>query len=179
MFYTDTIEILFFCFTRIRLNRLDGQVLHHDCISMIVSRFTTFTENFVICHCTSTSSARCPCSGRECKRCAYPSPVPLLLATPLVIHEKNWKCLDPQAQGFPVAPKGQFLSTKFSLNSCSQSGNSCNGSLCTSTCPSFLFVFLISVNLCSGFPSNSSLIHLLLSVAGFSVSADVKFRILR
>ena len=26
-----------------------GQVLHHDCISMIVSRFKTFTENFVIC----------------------------------------------------------------------------------------------------------------------------------
>ena len=29
-----------FCFARIRL--------HHDCISMIVSRFATFTENFVI-----------------------------------------------------------------------------------------------------------------------------------
>ena len=38
-----------FCFGRIRLDPLGGQVLHHDCISMIVSRFTTFTENFVIC----------------------------------------------------------------------------------------------------------------------------------
>ena len=38
-----------FCFARIRLDPLGGQVLHHDCISMIVSRFTTFTENFVIC----------------------------------------------------------------------------------------------------------------------------------
>ena len=28
---------------------LGGQVLHHDCTSMIVSRLTTFTENFVIC----------------------------------------------------------------------------------------------------------------------------------
>ena len=27
----------------------------------------------------------------------------LLLATPLVIHDKNWMCLDPQATGLPVA----------------------------------------------------------------------------
>ena len=38
-----------FCFARTRLDPLSGQILHHDCISMIVSRFTTFTENFVIC----------------------------------------------------------------------------------------------------------------------------------
>ena len=38
-----------FCFARIRLDPLGGQVLHHDCISMTDSRFTTFTENFVIC----------------------------------------------------------------------------------------------------------------------------------
>ena len=37
-----------FCFAQIRLDPLGGQVLHHGCISMIVSRFTTFTENFVI-----------------------------------------------------------------------------------------------------------------------------------
>ena len=63
-----------FCFARIRLDPLGGQVLHHDCIQMIVSRFTTFTENFVICcyqvtkiFCTrygsaNASSARCPCN---------------------------------------------------------------------------------------------------------------------
>ena len=63
-----------FCFARIRLGPLSSQVLHHDCISMIVSRFTTFTENFVICcnqvtkiFCTrygsaNASSARCPCN---------------------------------------------------------------------------------------------------------------------
>ena len=62
-----------FCFAQIRLDPLGGQVLHHDCISMIVSRFTTFTENFLIgCNqitkifCTkedssNTSSARGPC----------------------------------------------------------------------------------------------------------------------
>ena len=32
-----------FCLGRIWLDPLGGQVLHHDCISMIVSRFTTFT----------------------------------------------------------------------------------------------------------------------------------------
>ena len=37
-----------FCFARMRLDPLGGQVLHHDCISMIVSRITTFNENFVI-----------------------------------------------------------------------------------------------------------------------------------
>ena len=63
-----------FCFARIRLDPWGGQVLHHDCISMIVSRFTTFTENFVICcnqitnfFCTrygsaNASSARGPCN---------------------------------------------------------------------------------------------------------------------
>ena len=40
---------------------------------------------------------------------AYPNPVPLLLAAPEVIHEKNWKCLDvlehfhlPAHTGTPV-----------------------------------------------------------------------------
>ena len=62
-----------FCFARIRLDPLGGQVMHDDCISMIVSRFTNFTENFVICcnqiakiSCTrygsaNASSARGPC----------------------------------------------------------------------------------------------------------------------
>ena len=40
-----------FVFARIRLDPLSGEVLHHDCISVIVSRFTIFTENFVICCC--------------------------------------------------------------------------------------------------------------------------------
>ena len=63
-----------FCFARICLDPLGGQVLHYDCISVIVSRFTTFTEDFVICcyqvtklFCTkygstNASSARSPCN---------------------------------------------------------------------------------------------------------------------
>ena len=62
-----------FCFARIRLEQLCSQVLHHDCMSMIVSRFTPFTDNIVIgCNqinknfctrfdSTNTSSARSPC----------------------------------------------------------------------------------------------------------------------
>ena len=88
-----------FCFARIRLDPLGSQVLHQDCISMIVWRFTSFTKNFVIgCNqitknfctkydCANTSSARCPCyfgplgrsrnfglSGSEYEYCVYPNP---------------------------------------------------------------------------------------------------------
>ena len=34
-------------------------------------------------------------SERACGHYAYPNPGPLMLATPLVIHVKNWQCLDP------------------------------------------------------------------------------------
>ena len=44
-----------FCFARIRLNPLSCQILFHDSISMIVTRFTAFTENFVICGCQVTN----------------------------------------------------------------------------------------------------------------------------
>ena len=64
--------------------------------------------------CTSTSPARSPCYFRlqaDNRYFACPSPVPLLLATPLVLHQRNWKCLDPSAQGFSVAPKDFFHQT--------------------------------------------------------------------
>ena len=35
--------------------------------------------------------------------CAYPNPVPLLLAAPLEVHEMTRKCLDFPALGFPKA----------------------------------------------------------------------------
>ena len=61
------------CFARIRLDPLGGHVLHHDCISMIVSRFTTFTENFVICcnqitkiFCTRYGSANASSARGSC-----------------------------------------------------------------------------------------------------------------
>ena len=64
--------------------------------------------------CSSSSRYRSlGLSGSECRHCAYPSQVPLLLATPMVIHEKNWKCLDPWAPGFPVTLKDYFHRTNF------------------------------------------------------------------
>ena len=38
-----------FVFARIRLDPLSGQILHHDCMSVLVSRFAIFTKNLVIC----------------------------------------------------------------------------------------------------------------------------------
>ena len=63
-----------FCFARIRMDPLGGQVLHHDCVPVIVSRFAIVTENLVICcyqvtkifstryGSPSASSARFPCN---------------------------------------------------------------------------------------------------------------------
>ena len=55
-------------------------------------------------------------SESACRDHAYPNPVPLFLAAPLVIHEKNWKYLDPQAQGFPKALKDYFHQPHFLWN---------------------------------------------------------------
>ena len=158
---------------------------------MIVTRFTFFTENFVICSyqvtkifrsghdCTSSSSARRPryfCLQSDIAiwvlrklridTPCVPNPVPLLLAAPL---GSSWDELEVSwslGAGFRRGSKGLLSSTKFSLNSCSQSGRSCNRSLCTSSRPSFLFFFPVAVVLCIGFPVSfqqcSSMFHALL-----------------
>ena len=124
--------------------------------------------DFVICCYQVTKILGPPESA--CWHYAYPNPVPLLLATALQVYEKNWKCLDPLGAGFLRGSEGQLSSTKFPLNSGgSQSGKSCNRSLCTSSRPSFLFVISVSVDECSGFSRSSSLILPLLSGTGFSV----------
>ena len=60
-------------------------------------------------------------------------------------------------------------STKFFLNSCSQSSNSCDISLCTSSDTPVLFLFSVSVDSCNGSHRNSSLVLPVLSGTGFSV----------
>ena len=124
-----------FCFARIWLDPLGGQV-HHDCISMIVSRFTTFTENIVICcnqitkiFCTrydsaNTSCARSPLwfwssgrsrnfglSGSEFQHRVYPKSA-LLVGS----KDGSWEEL--------ACESGTLSSTRFSLNSCNHSGMS-------------------------------------------------------
>ena len=52
------------------------------------------------------SSSKCHnfgLSGSEKRYCAYPNPVPLLLAAPQEVHEMTWKCLDFLALGFTKA----------------------------------------------------------------------------
>ena len=71
--------------------------------------------------------------------------------------------------GFHHRSVGLLSSTKFSLKSCSQSGKSCDRLLCTSSRPSFLCLFSVSVGLCCRFLRGSSLVLPLLSGAGFSV----------
>ena len=66
-----------------------------------------------------------------------------------------------------------FLSTRFSLKSCSHSGGSCDSSLRNSSSSSFLFVFSFSADPRDGIPRNSSLTISLLSFAGFSVLITV------
>ena len=98
---------------------------HHG-ISMIVPRFAFFTRIFVFrCDqvskmirsghdCASTSSARSPCNFssqadvtttvlREVRKDTVlnPSLVPLLLAAPLVIHEKSWESIDVVEHSYP------------------------------------------------------------------------------
>ena len=71
-----------------------------------------------------------------------------LFATPLVIQEKIWKYLDP---GAPRGSEGLLSSTKFSLNSCSSRASHAKIALLLRVCPSFLFLFSVSVGLCCRF----------------------------
>ena len=93
------------------LNPLSGQILYHDCVSVTVSRFTSFTQNFVICcyqitklFCSkywisSAFSAKRTCNFgslayfaisvlRKVSKDTVPCPIPLFLKVPDLIHEK-------------------------------------------------------------------------------------------
>ena len=83
--------------------------LHWECCDLQLSSHRNFPlwarlYQHVFCKKPSLfSSFNLGPSESACRHHAYhPNPVPLLLAAPLVIHEKNWKCLDIQAQGWHV-----------------------------------------------------------------------------
>ena len=61
-----------------------------------------------------------------------------MLAAPLEVHETNWKCLHSSASLLPDTLRKYFSSTKFSLNSCSQSGKTGEKTL-------YFFRFLIFI----------------------------------
>ena len=75
-----------------------------------------------------------------------------------------WRTI--QAQGFSVALKDYFHRPNFLWT---PAASPAIHAIDRFVLLRFLFVFLVSVGLCSGFPHNSSLVLRLLSVAGFSV----------
>ena len=103
--------------------------MHHNCISMIVSRFTTFTENFEICcnqitkiSCTKYDSANASSawglvilSSDDLAISVFREMNINTVFTKMwalkILHEKNWR-----------VSSGTLSSTRYSLNSCSHSG---------------------------------------------------------
>ena len=76
--------------------------------------------------------------------------------------------------GFHPGSVEVLSSTKFYLNSCSQSSNSCDISLCTSSRFSVLFLFSVSVDSCNGFTRTCTSFWYWI----FGVSVCVKYGIL-
>ena len=69
---------------------------------MIVSRFTSFTENFVIRPRNLGSQADVAISVlRDLSKDTFAYPIPLLLAALKIIHEKNWVRLGVLGQCYP------------------------------------------------------------------------------
>ena len=61
-----------FVFARIWLDPLGDQILHHDCISMIGSRFTSFTKNFCDLLLSSLQKFQHEVQLRHCVICTGP-----------------------------------------------------------------------------------------------------------
>ena len=125
-----------FCFARIWLDQLGGQLLHHDCISMIVSRFTTFTENFVICYnqitqifrtrydSANTSSARGPCDFGPLADLAISVFREVSINTVLTQIRTSRSSKDNPWEELACESllSGTLSSTRFSRNSCNHYG---------------------------------------------------------
>ena len=146
------------CFARIWLDPLGGQVLHHDCISMIASRFTTFTENFVICcyqvtkiFCTRYGSANASTARGSCD-CGLFKDLAIFVFREVSTNTVFTQIRTSRRRGLSrwfmrrlaceSLHSGTLSSTRFSLNSCSRSGFSeHNGSPGSNSGSAFLFGF--------------------------------------
>ena len=136
------------------MDPLSGRVLHDDCISMIVSRSTTFTANFVICCYQVTkffstrygsaipSSAWGPCNFGPFTDLAISVFREMSINTMFTQILTSLNC--GLQRGFMRRTGVRVISssTKISLNSCSHSGISEYNGSPSSTVVSFLFVFL-------------------------------------
>ena len=159
------------CFTRVWLYPLSCQILYHNGVSVIVARLNVFTSNFVIrsnqitnifrsghtlyqhVFCQKpllfSSSHRYPNLGPSesaYKHCAYPNPVSAFVRGSTGCSWDDLEVSWLHCSGF-LQSSGSVLSwTKFSSKSGSESGNSCDISLCTSFDSLFLFWFSFSVD---------------------------------
>ena len=116
-------------------------------------------------HCTSTSSARGPCYFglqayftirilRKVREHTVPTWTRFHVCSRL-----HWRFMRDELEVSALlcirsrrSSSEVLSSTKFSLNSCSQLGNSCDKSLCTFSDSLFIFWFSVSVESCNGSP---------------------------
>ena len=161
-----------FRFARIWLNPLGGKVLHHDCRwSAVIKSLWARLHQHVFCKKPSIFSFQADIAMWVLRKGRVDTTLTLTrvhLCSRL--HCNSWEELAVSRSlgaGFHRGSLGLRSSTKFSLKSCCQSGKSSNRSRCTSSDSSFLLLFSVSVDLCSGFPCWT-----------FGVSVDVKYGIL-
>ena len=86
------------------MDPLSGQVLNHDCISVIVSRFTIWAVSLVFQHSSQFGSF-----GKCVITLCTPDLTPRVLAAPLEVHETKSKCLHFSASGSPEALLRTFI----------------------------------------------------------------------
>ena len=173
-------------FTWVWLYQLCCQVLYHCSVSMTVSRFISFAENFVnrkyeitnFCRsehdCTSAFSARNPCNFGSQADIAISvlrevSENDVLTDTTFARGSEGKSCEELEASRC----SGTLSSTRLSLNSSSHSGISCDEFPRASSLSSFLFWFPVSAGPCDEFPRTSPLTLSLLVDAGYSVGVTV------
>ena len=182
-----------FCFARIRLDPLGGQVLHHDCMSKIVSRFTTslrtlwsavikspkfsalgttlparpLQEALVILF--SSRYRNLGPSGSACRHYAYPNSVPLFARDST---GNSWEELEVSwlpCFGFPSGSKDYVHRPNSLWNPVASPASHAMDLFVLLRVPHFYFIFSVSVGLCCRFPRLSSLVLALLSGTEFSV----------
>ena len=116
------------CFTRIRLDPLGGHALHHDCKSMMVSRFTYCTKDFVICcnqitkifrsghDCTSAFSERSPCNSGSQADVAFSVLREVILCLPDTTFARGSEDNSREELANASRCSEKLSSTRFSLN---------------------------------------------------------------
>ena len=133
--------------------------LYHDCVSVIVSRFTSFTKNFVICCCQVTNIFCSRYGLASAFSAKSPSYLGLLanvavsvlrevsvntVLTRYHFSHRLWSWFMRRAPGCVSVFRDSFVH-KILLNSCNHSGRSCNGFRRARSVSSFLFGFSVSV----------------------------------